>query len=113
MSDIKAKAAAKLIVENPHGYTEHSVHVAKAYLELQKANEWTKCSDGLPKASREFGCTEFSDYVLVDNGLCFSVDCVMYPHGLYGHDTTPQFVDSKANEPVIRWKPIQKPKARR
>jgi len=63
---------------------------------------WRYCDEyGLPERVGEFGGSGFSDNVLVTNGKRCWVDSVIYPHGIYGADTTPKFC--KNHDSVIAW----------
>ena len=63
---------------------------------------WRYCEEyGLPQCVGEFGGSGFSDNVFVTDGKRYWVDCVMYPHGVYGADTTPKFC--KNHDSVIAW----------
>jgi hypothetical protein len=63
---------------------------------------WRYCEEyGLPECIGEFGGSGFSEDVLVTDGKRKWVDSVMYPHGVYGGDTTPRFC--KNHDSVIAW----------
>lgn len=65
-------------------------------------SSWRYCDEyGLPERVGEFGGSGFSENVFVTDGKRYWVDCVMYPHGIYGADTTPKFC--KDHDKVIAW----------
>lgn len=66
---------------------------------------WHYCdADGLPPCVNEFGGSGFSVNVLVTDKKTDWVDMVIFPHGLFGADTTPFFVEAKKkNREVVAW----------
>lgn len=72
-------------------------------------SEWVSINDKLPGPTLAMAGTEFSDDVLVvnDDGEYF-VDCVVYPHGLFGGSTIPHFNQIKN---VTHWMNFNKMEA--
>lgn len=68
-------------------------------------DSWRYCDTyGLPECIGEFGGSGFSNNVIVTDGKNFWVDSVIYPHGIYGGDTTPRFCStSHPVKEVIAW----------
>ena len=74
---------------------------------------WIDVRDELPKATINFGGTEFSEDVLVSDGEDFAISYCIYPHGLYGADTTPVFQEVKRLDgEITHWKTVKIPKER-
>ena len=76
-------------------------------------SEWISVNDRLPIKTHNLGGTWFSDEVLtVDSNGLMRIDYVVYPHGIYGHSTNPEFgkVGYGNDEPkVTHWMPLPEP----